>query len=343
VIEPLPRQPYQAVLLLLDEQLTAVELAELVELLRCDERVRRQAAALLLQIGALGEMARESRDDARLPPPRRAAPWRTVAAVVLGATLAAAAALLVVGLRGPESRAPAHRAPLLARTVAHRFPAKAIAAAPSRRRAVLVRGSDPEVAGDVVLVAHIERLGFDVVDVIDTEMAPGDFGDADLVVISASALGRVVRARFPPELRDAPVPIVTCEGATFDLLGMTGPRVEYGLTARSGFGSTAGHTGVEIESVGHPLAAGLRGPVDVATASVALTWGVPSRDAIRVAHLGTNHTLAVQFAYEEGAEMAGRRAPARRVGCFVTAQAAEQLTTQGWALFDAGVRWASGL
>ncbi|HXU79977.1 MAG TPA: hypothetical protein VN914_01180, partial [Polyangia bacterium] len=87
------RPPFEPVLRLLDQQLSAGEIAELADRLRGDETARRQAAALLLQIGVLGEMAHEP-DLARLP--RRARPLperrtgRTLALAAAGALLVAA-------------------------------------------------------------------------------------------------------------------------------------------------------------------------------------------------------------------------------------------------------------
>src|SRR5205814_8550320 len=64
--ESTSRTPFEAVLRLLDDQLEASEVSALAERLRSDESARRQAAGLLLHIGALGEMAREP-DGAVLP------------------------------------------------------------------------------------------------------------------------------------------------------------------------------------------------------------------------------------------------------------------------------------
>jgi hypothetical protein len=339
-----PRPPHQSVLRWLDHQLTPLEQAELVERLRSDPEARRQTAALLLQIGVLGEMAGEP-DGARRPrrsDPLQAERRRIFTVVALLAGLAAAVALLVIGVGRPSGQPAGRRPPAFARPVA-RTPS-AIGAVAGSHRAVFVHGENLEQpAGDAVLAGHLQRLGFDVSLVLDAELAASDVRNADLVVISASTRGKVIRARLPlAGLREAPVPIVTCETATFDLLGMTAPREGDGITSRFGFGSAPGHTGVEIVSPGHALAAGLGGPIAVASTAVALSWGQPSREAIRVAHLETNPDLVTQFAYERGAAMAGVRAPARRVGCFISAEAAEQLTPEGWALFDAGVRWASG-
>jgi hypothetical protein len=112
---------------------------------------------------------------------------------------------------------------------------------------------------------------------------------------------------------------------------------------RNGFGSAPGHDTVEINASTHALASGLTGTVSVASAQVPLSWGEPSDGAIRVAFVGRDRRMSAQFAYERGAPMRGLVAPARRVACFISAEAGEVLTPEGWALFDAGVRWASGL
>jgi hypothetical protein len=217
-------------------------------------------------------------------------------------------------------------------------------ALPGSPRALLVRGGEPEVpsTGDAVMVAHLQGLGLEVTPVLDREVSADDLRGQDLVVISASTLGKVMRDKLPLlELRESSLPIVTCESSTFDLLGLTAPRHFEGASVANGFGSAPGHSTIEIETPGHPLAAGLSGPIPVASSAVALSWGDPSDAAIRVASVGTNRRMAAQFAYERGASMVGLEAPARRVACFISAEAGEVLTAAGWKLFDAGVRWAS--
>jgi hypothetical protein len=344
-----PRPPFEPLLRMLDHQLTASELSALADRLRTDEAACREAAGLLLQIGVLGEMAREP-GDVRLPrrPSLPASRWRrrTVAVVAACASLAAAL-ILVLGWRRPPAhvRAPA-RHPAFARPAVPRAVLPEIAPTAGGRRVLFVRGGEPNVtpAGDAPMVARLEKLGFDVTEVVDGGLSASDLPGKDLVVISASTLGKMVRERLPVvKLRDAPVPVVTCETSTFDLLGMTAPRLAEGAPVRNGFGSAPGHDTVQIEARSHALAAGLTGTVSVATAAVALSWGEPSESAIRVASVGRDRRMSAQFAYERGATMIGLTAPARRVACFISAEAGEVLTAEGWALFDAGVRWASGL
>jgi hypothetical protein len=339
------RPPHEAVLRLLDHQLEASEVSALGERLRDDETARREAAQLLLQIGILGEMAREP-DGTRLPirPRPEPQPRRALAAVVVTALAAAAALLLVLNLRRPPAHPRAGQRPPFARAV-HRSPARSVAVVAGASRALLVHGGEPDAvpAGDAVMLSHLEGLGFSVTQAVDAALSADDLLGKDLVVVSASTDGKVIRAKLPElGLRDAAVPVVTCESATFDLLGMTAARTWDGAVILSGYGSTPYHTTLEILAPDHPLAAGLTGARTIASAQVALSWGHPSASAIRVAAVGAGNHMAVQFAYERGAPMVGLDAPARRVACFVSAEAGEALTGDGWALFDAGVRWASG-
>jgi len=341
-----PEPPYHAVLRFLDHQLTADEVSTLVERLRGDDTARRQAAGLLLQIGTFGELARDPGQD-RLPVRRQPAPARwplhRKIGLVAGACALAAALLLVIGRPdGPIRPGTADRQPFARPTAA----SGAVTPIGSAGDVLLIRGgSDDAPDGpDLLMIQHLEGLGFQVVQATDADVSADDLEGRTLVVISATTSGQVLRQRLPDlGLRDARVPIVTCESSTFDLLGLTGPRFEVGPSGRNGFGSAPDHDNIEIEAAGHPLAAGLRGQLRISRAPVALSWGAPAPGAISVANLGgaRSRALKVQFAYEKGVTMVGLVAPARRVACFISADAAEHLTAEGWQLFDAGVRWAA--
>jgi hypothetical protein len=90
------------------------------------------------------------------------------------------------------------------------------------------------------------------------------------------------------------------------------------------------------------MAAGLSGTVAVVKTTATFSWGRPAASAVIVARLpGTDPRPAI-FAYEKGASMVGLTAPGRRVGFYLENTTASALTWQGWALFDAAVRWATG-
>lgn len=342
-----PQPPYHTMLRFLDHQLDADEVSALVERLRGDETARRQAAALLLQIGTFGELARDPGQD-RLPvrrqPPERWPLYRKIG-LVAGACALAAILLLVIGKPvTPVRPRTADRHAFARPTVA---PA-AVTPIGAAGEVLLIRGggADAPDAPDQLMIQHLEGLGFTVVQAIDADVSADDLSGRTLVVISATSSGNVLRQRLPDlGLREASVPIVTCESSTFDLLGLTGPRFDVGQSGRNGFGSSPDHDNIEIEATGHPLAAGLHGRLRISSAPVALSWGAPAAGAINVANLGgaRSRGLKVQFAYDKGAPMVGLVAPARRVACFISVDAAEQLTAEGWQLFDAGVRWAASL
>jgi hypothetical protein len=62
-------------------------------------------------------------------------------------------------------------------------------------------------------------------------------------------------------------------------------------------------------------------------------------DALKIASLEGSPEKAALFGYDRGASMPGLVAPARRVGLFLFDTTSLQLTPEGWALFDAAVRW----
>jgi hypothetical protein len=346
---------HEPMLRFLDHQMAAEEVAALADRLRADETARRQTAALLLQVGVLAELARPAGDDRtawqrrpRVSRPRGAR-WTATALALSTGLVAAAVLLLIIGRPRTPVRPASHvDRPVFARATGSRGPVtERPSALAGGARALLVRGVGAEGAdvGDQLMTRHLEALGFEVTQVLDETLSSEDLSGKALVVISASTNGPRVRAQLPGVgLREAPVPIVTCESATFDLLGMTGPRVGQDVLHNGyGFGSAPDHVDLQIEAPGHFLAVGLQGRVPIASAPVALSWGHPAESAIRVASLGgSGRHLIVQFAYERGATMVGVTAPARRVGCFISAGAGARLTADAWRLFDAGVRWASG-
>ena len=71
-------------------------------------------------------------------------------------------------------------------------------------------------------------------------------------------------------------------------------------------------------------------------------FGVPGAGASVVATLVDEPQGCAIFGYEQGAPMIGLTAPARRVGYFLDIQASTRLTSEGWALFDAAVKWTAG-
>ena len=112
----------------------------------------------------------------------------------------------------------------------------------------------------------------------------------------------------------------------------------------SDMGSSPERDEIVIRRPEHPLAAGLSGSVRVMSQPQILSWGLPAPAAVVIAsYTGAAPDVAVIFAYENGAVMAGGTAPARRVGLFLhDGRAVKALNDQGWRLFDAAVAWVVG-
>jgi hypothetical protein len=132
-------------------------------------------------------------------------------------------------------------------------------------------------------------------------------------------------------------PVVTWKDFLYFSAGMTGGAGHHGTSALL--------TSITIKAPTHPLAAGLpAGSVTVLTGTGApLTWGDPPANGsniVDVADIAAGQDTI--FSYEKGATMpAGYAAPERRVGFFLTDNAATLLTADGWKLFDVAVVWAS--
>jgi hypothetical protein len=131
---------------------------------------------------------------------------------------------------------------------------------------------------------------------------------------------------------------MTWEWRLFDDYAMTG------LRENVDFGEAHGQQSILIENTSnHPLAAGLSGTVKVLTEAGDFHWGKVPASAEKIAVLPGHEDRAVVFGFERGAALVGMTAPARRVGLFMPDDGAAHFTQQGWAIFDAAVRWAVGV
>lgn len=206
------------------------------------------------------------------------------------------------------------------------------------RNALLVVGSTNLNTGDNAAKTRLQNLGFTV-----TVKAAGSnqnsaikTSDADgktLVVISYT----VTPANVTNKFRNVAVPVLLWE---FDILGDMGMT---GLVSGTDFGTTTNQNNLVITTPAHSMAAGLSGTPVVLTNPLTstFTWGKPNTNAVKVASLSGDATKFVIFGYDAKAAMPGLEAPARRVSLFLTDTTAANLNTEGGALFDAAVRWAT--
>lgn len=204
-------------------------------------------------------------------------------------------------------------------------------AAPPPPGALFVVGNTTLNPSDLAVKTRLEGRGFVVATVSAPASTAGNATGKSVVVISSTCVSGDVNVKF----RDVAVPVLNWETSVLDDLGMAGPT--YGTH----YGATDAQTAVSIVDASHPMAAGLSGRVTTTSAARRYIWGVPNGNAKVVATLDGDPGKAVIFGYEAGVAMPGLTAPARRVAVFLENDAAEVLTANGWALFDAAVSWAA--
>ncbi len=198
--------------------------------------------------------------------------------------------------------------------------------------ALVLTGEPPATAADAAVRDRLRQDGFAPLLARAATSKASDVNGKALLLLSATLDPATVGARF----RTSAVPIVAWESALFDDLGMTG------AIPNTSFGTLAAQTRLRVVRPGHPLAAGLSGPVTVASAPSTFSFGEPNAQAIVVARAIGSATHPVLFAYERGKAMPGLTAPARRVGLFLGDTTAAVLNGSGGKLFDAAVIWAVG-
>jgi hypothetical protein len=201
--------------------------------------------------------------------------------------------------------------------------------------AVLVVGrADDLRPGDRALRDRLVRLGFRVTPIKDSAVGLETTRGRSLLVLSESTISTEVGSR----LADAPVPILNCEPNLNESLRMTTRSARAGEVFLRDK-----QRAIRIADPAHPIAAGLSGTVAVYSGREGfVTWGVPDEASARiVARCATREGEPSLFAYEAGRGAGGAPLPARRVSFFASANTdeADRLTDEGWALFEASVRW----
>ncbi|HSB10514.1 MAG TPA: hypothetical protein VLM38_13585 [Blastocatellia bacterium] len=195
--------------------------------------------------------------------------------------------------------------------------------------ALFVVGSTSLTTSDAAVKSRLEGLGYSVTVKSANNSATTDANSTNLIVISSTVNPSQVNTKF----RDVTVPVIVYESALFDDMKMTG-------TKSTDFGSTTGQSVIQIVDASHSIASGLSGSVAVVSTGDTFSWGVPSPYAQKIATLSSNSARATIFAYENGATMVGQVAPARRVGVFLSDTVPQNLTADGWKLFDGAVDWS---
>jgi hypothetical protein len=181
---------------------------------------------------------------------------------------------------------------------------------------------------DLKLQMHLAAHGLTVkIGDDDGEATAAD--GMDLVVLSGTSASGSLAGKYAA----VTVPVMVLEPNIYGAMKMTGP------TKATDFDQGTANQ-ITIVDGTHPLAAGQKMTVAVASTGALMTWGVPAMTADRVATVAGSTTHWAIFAYDTGKPMAGgTTAPARRVGLFIANSTADRLNAAGWAIFDAAVDW----
>lgn len=194
---------------------------------------------------------------------------------------------------------------------------------------LLVVGAIPMAAGDVALQQRMTSIGFQVTPITAAAATTGDATGKQAVVISESVTPTDVNTKF----RTVAVPVLVMDSGVLANMGMTAGVLN------TDYGTNSGQTSVGMSATAHALAAGLTGTVAVVLASSTLHWGRPGANAVKGATIAGSNNRATVFGYEANASMVGLTSPARRTFLFPAAAVPTSLNSNGWALFDATLRW----
>jgi PKD repeat protein len=203
--------------------------------------------------------------------------------------------------------------------------------------ALLVVGNSALNNGDSFIKARLTAAGYDVVVKTGTGVATADANNKALIVVTESAGNGEVGTKF----NATRVPVLVMN------LGLLRDMTMTGDTFQDDKGQALDQTDLQILAPEHPMAAGLRGQVTVASAPTSLFWGRPAASAVKIAALAGSADQVAVFGYETGAlltPVSGQttlEAPARRVGFFAGTNASLLLTAEGAKLLDAAMVWAT--
>lgn len=194
---------------------------------------------------------------------------------------------------------------------------------------VMISADDPPGAEDQAVIDHVAALGFDVESHSQNEAQPVDISGAVAVVIG-EALGS---GSITDAYKDAAIPVIITESYVLDDMQF----------ATDGTFNTDLDNTIVIVDPAHPIAGGLSGEVEIASAvaDICSTSDIQG-DVHVVANVKANgHTTIA--CYEQGAKgMDGVAVPARRVFVFAHAVLIPLMNDTGWGLVERSVLWALG-
>ncbi|ULL17123.1 S-layer homology domain-containing protein [Paenibacillus sp. H1-7] len=181
------------------------------------------------------------------------------------------------------------------------------------------------------LVNRLQSLGFEVTRLASTKLTVEATEGFDLIVIGSSTNSKYVKKK----LKGLPIPIIYNKSISFGDADFSTVSENTGIKKQ---------TNVTIKSSDHPLAAGLKGDVQFYYEAGDLSYGIPSSDAIVVAHAAGDPEKAIVIGYEKGSKNVLGEAIAARTLMFGgnASLMKDNATDEAWKLFDAAALWAIG-
>jgi hypothetical protein len=199
-------------------------------------------------------------------------------------------------------------------------------------RLLLLVGDPSPGAADVLLERRLDGLGL-TVRVLPVRTA----AEAMAAVAAAAGQQLIVLSSSMPEgpglpalVRDLAIPVVCLKAAFLDSLGI----------GTAAFGAVS-DAAIDILAPRHPLAAGQSGRVPITAERTRIAWGQPIPGATVIATFPNDVVLVSIFAVERGTATTAGSAPARRVAWLFDEPTIVALNANGWAMFDAAIRWAT--
>jgi hypothetical protein len=190
-------------------------------------------------------------------------------------------------------------------------------------------GSQPR-GDEKALVSRLQSLGFEVNYMLSTKLSVEAVEGYDLVVIGSSTNTKYVKKK----MKTSTVPIIYNKSISFGDADFSKVSEKTDIYKQST---------MTITNPNHPLAAGLKGDVQVFYEPASLTYGIPGEGGIVIATVKDDPAKATIIAYEKGSKnILGEPVSARTV-MFPVSNAGvmkDSATDELWKLFDAQVLWA---
>jgi hypothetical protein len=188
----------------------------------------------------------------------------------------------------------------------------------------------PELRSDeIAVVNRLKSLGFEVTRLSSTKLEVEAVKDYDLVIVGWSTNSKYVKKK----LRELTIPVVYNKSISFG-------DADFSTVAEKT--DVMKQTEVTIVDSAHPIAAGLKGDVQLHYDPVAVSYGMPGGDGKIIASVKNDPTKGFIISYEKGSkDVVGGTVNARTALLGFTAKTMmDNATDEAWKLFDATILWA---